>query len=68
MEQIIVDMIETAVRENYTEMFESIRYLIDTLAITYNAPSNWRDIGEMLVEKYKDNKLVYNELQLWNYE
>lgn len=68
MEQVIIKMIDTAVAENYTEMFESIRDLIYTLAITYNALSNWRDIGEMLVEKYKDNKLVYNELQLWNYE
>lgn len=40
MEQVIIKMIDTAVAENYTEMFESIRDLIDTLAITYNAPSN----------------------------
>lgn len=68
MEQIIIDMIETAIKENYTEMFDLIRKLIEELAITYNAPSNWRDIGENLLEKYKDNNMVYNELQLWNYE
>ena len=68
MEQIIADMIETAVRENYIEIFDSIRELIRTFATTFNAPSNWRDIGEMLAEKYKDNKIVYNELQLWDYE
>lgn len=68
MEQVIIDMIEIALRENYMEMFSSIKDLIIELAITYNAPSNWRDIGEMLAEKYKGNNQVYEMLELWNYE
>ena len=59
MEQVIINMIETALKENYMEIFSSIKDLINELAITYNAPSNWRDIGEMLAEKYKGNNQVY---------
>lgn len=76
MKNIIKDMIEKAIwyyedidREN--EAFELIRFvkeLINKFSETINCPSNWRDIGTELVEEYKDNSWVYDELELWNYE
>lgn len=76
MEQIIIDMVEKAIyyKENLKfideayDLLKFVRDLIEQMASTINCPSNWRDIGETLVEKYKDNKMVYDELQLWNYE
>ena len=76
MEQIIIDMVEKAIyyeeNLNYideaTDLLRFARDLIEQMATTINCPSNWRNIGEMLVEKYKDNKMAYDELQLWNYE
>lgn len=76
MEQIIIDMVEKAIYYNENlnfideayDLLKFVRDLIEQMASTINCPSNWRDIGEMLMEKYKDNKMVYNELQLWNYE
>ena len=50
------------------ELFEEIEAILGKFASTMNCPSNWRSIGEELVEEYKDNKLVYDSLKLWDYE
>jgi hypothetical protein len=49
-------------------LLEEIRDLINELASTYNAPSNWRDIAEELAEEYKDNNDIYEALRLYEYE
>ena len=76
MKEIISDMIGQAVYYKNTlglidEAYDLIRFvrdLIDKFAGTINCPSNWRSIGEELVEEYKDNPWIYDELELWNYE
>lgn len=76
MENIIKNMIEKAIyyKENLNFIDESydllrfVRDLIEQMALTINCPSNWRSIGEQLVEEYKDNSWVFDELELWNYE
>lgn len=50
------------------ELFKEIETILGKFASTMNAPSNWRNMGEELVEEYKDNKLVYDSLELWDYE
>ena len=75
MENIIREMIEKAIYYKETigsidEAYELIRFtrdLIEQFAETINCPSNWRSIGEEIVEEYKDNSWVYDELELWNY-
>ena len=50
------------------EVLWFVRDLIGEMAETINCPSNWRDIGLRLAEKYRDNEWVFDELELWNYE
>ena len=67
MENLIIALIENAnSNENYDQM-ENIRNIINEFAITINAPSNWRDIGIKLAERYKNNMFIYELLQLWDY-
>ena len=76
MEKIIREMIKKAIyyKENlkfYDEAYDLLKFardLIEDLAMTINAPSNWRNIGTELAEEYKDNSWIFDELELWNYE
>ncbi len=76
MENIIRSMIEKAIdyKENLSlydesrELLQFARDLIEQMAMTINCPSNWRNIGTELAEKYKDNTWIFDELELWNYE
>ena len=65
MEKIISDMIEQAEASEDLELLEYARRLVEELADTINCPSNWRNIGEQLAQKYKDNDWVYSYMQLY---
>lgn len=68
MEKIISDMIEQAEANEDLELLEYARRLVEELADTINCPSNWRNIGEQLAQKYKGNDWVYGYMQLYYYE
>ena len=68
MEKIISDMIEQAEANEDLELLEYARRLVEELADTINCTSNWRNIGEQLAQKYKDNDWVYGYMQLYYYE
>ena len=68
MEIIISDMIEQAEANEDLELLEYARRLVEELADTINCPGNWRNIGEQLAQKYKDNDWVYGYMQLYYYE
>lgn len=68
MEKIISDMIEQAEANEDLELLEYARRLVEELADTINCPSNWRNIGEQLAQKYKDNDWVCSYMQLYYYE
>ena len=68
MEKIISDMIEQAEASEDLELLEYARRLVEELADTINCPSNLRNIGEQLAQKYKDNDWVYSYMQLYYYE
>lgn len=67
MKQTIGNMINQAETEENYSLIEYVRQIVDELATTINAPSNWRSIGEELEKEYRDNDWVYDELELWNY-
>ena len=67
MLDIIKSMIKVAEEHYDYEQLENIRDLIYKLADTWNCPSNWRDIGEILAKEYDSDNEMYNELSLWNY-
>lgn len=67
MEDIIQMMINQAETEENYSLINYAKLLIEELAGTYNAPSNWRDLGENLAEKYNESSWVYEELELWNH-
>ena len=68
MEQIILDMTKEAERTENYELIQYVKRLVDTLAMTSNAPSNWREIAAELAKKYEPHTWVHEELELWNYE
>lgn len=67
MEQTIRNMINQAETEENYSLIEYARQIVDELATTINAPSNWRNIGEKLVEEYDSDSWVYENMELWNY-
>lgn len=68
MFEIICGMIELAHESMDWEMIEQIVKLIRELATTVNCPSNWRDIGERLANKYREQDEIYCEFELVDYE
>jgi hypothetical protein len=79
VEQIIRDMLDYADKRKeqggYDAAYETVEFakrLIDKLAETIHAPSNWRDIGERLAGEWNDGTYGYGswgfeELELYNY-
>lgn len=61
-------MIMQAEQEENYSLIEYARQIVNELAITANAPSNWRDIGTVFAKEYDCNSWVYEEMELWNYE
>lgn len=68
MFEIICDMIELAAESKDYEMTDKISDLISEFARTINCPSNWRDIGERLADKYRENTDIYDSFNLIDYE
>lgn len=68
MEQIIIEMIEKAKESQDFDLLTFAFNIIEELASTANAPSDWRSIGERLAEKYSNDSWVYNNLELWEFE
>ena len=67
MEQTIRNMINQAETEENYSLIEYAKQIVDELATTINAPSNWRDIGEKLADEYNSDSWVYENMELWNY-
>ena len=67
MEQTIRNMINQAETEENYSLIEYARQIVDELATTINAPSNWRSIGEKLADEYDSDSWVYENMELWNY-
>lgn len=68
MFEIVCGMIELAAESKDYEMTEKISDLIAKFAQTINCPSNWRDIGERLANKYRENAEIYDNFNLIDYE
>ena len=67
MKEIIKSLIQKAIDEQDYDLLRITSVLIYKLTITYNAPSNWRNIGTELEEVYKDDTWVYDGLDLIDY-
>lgn len=68
MKDIIKDLIQLAEENEDYELIYQIRRLIQELALTYNAPSNWRNVASELQNEYTNDSWVYEQLELWDYE
>lgn len=68
MKDIIKDLIQLAEENEDYELIYQIRRLIQELALTYNAPSNWRNIASELQKEYTSDSWVYEELELGDYK
>lgn len=68
MKNIIIEMIEKAQDEQDFDLAKITKELIDELAETWNAPSNWRDIGEKIAKEYDEKSWIYEAMNLYEYE
>ena len=68
MEIIIRMMINQAETEENYSLIGYAKQIVDELADTINAPSNWRSIGEELANEYDESDWVYEEMELWNHK
>ena len=72
MEQLIRDMLDEVYREHndnyrrghsYMErrvLLEFAKRLIDTLAVSHSAPSDWRGIASLLADEWNDGTWEYD--------
>ena len=67
MKEIIINLIQKAIDEQDYDLLRMVSQLIWKLSTTYNAPSNWRNIGTELEKIYKDDIWVYDGLDLIDY-
>ena len=68
MKSIIKNMINQAETEENYSLINYAKQIVDELATTINAPSNWRSIGEELANEYDESDWVYEEMELWNHK
>lgn len=68
MKEQLIELIMKAEEYGCYDLLMIAERIINELATTYNAPSDWRSIGEELIDYYKDNGWVYDGLRLRNYE
>lgn len=62
MKEIIQRMIQLAEDKRDYEMIDQIGELMETMAVTFNAPSNWRTIGEELMRDLPDDSWAKENL------
>ena len=67
LKTLIKEMIAIAEKTNNYDLAELIQSIILTFSSTFNAPSNWRDIGEKLAVEYDIDSWAFNNLELWEY-
>lgn len=71
MKDIIENIIELATVNQDYELADLVSDLIDKLASTFNAPSNWRNIGEELYAEFNGNQekgWAIENCKLYEYE
>ena len=68
MKKIILALVDKADDEKDFDLAKIARDLINEFALTWNAPSNWRDIAEELSREYNKDSWVYEAMELWEYE
>ena len=68
MKNIVIEIITKAEEEQDFDLAKIAKNLIDELAGTYNAPSDWRNIGEEITKEYNKNSWIYKAMDLWEYE
>jgi hypothetical protein len=65
MEYIIRDMIQEAYKRGKyaggSEIMQNIGRVISELAATWNAPSDWREIGNRLADEWNSGEFEYGE-------
>ena len=73
MEETIRRMIKDAKIHHDYELAEHIYNILISLTVTFNAPSNWRDIGERLAneiiaeEGICNNNWIYENCRLYEF-
>ncbi len=68
MEKAIRDLVQIAEQRRDIELAETAKAMLDTLAMTANAPSNWREIPSKIARDYANSKWLTETLRLWEYE
>lgn len=68
MYDVIKRMIIRAEENNDFDLADDAYEILSELAGTFNAPSNWRNIGEELAEEFGNNNWVMDNCKLYEFE
>ena len=68
MYNVIKKMIIRDKENNDFDLADDVYEILSTLAVTFNAPSDWRDIGEELAEEYSNNNWIMDNCKLYEFE
>ena len=68
MYNVIKKMIIRAKENNDFDLADDVYEILSTLAVTFNAASDWRDIGEELAEEYSNNNWIMDNCKLYEFE
>ena len=68
MYNVIKKMIIRAKENNDFDLADDVYEILSTLAVTFNAPSDWRAIGEELAEEYSNNNWIMDNCKLYEFE
>ena len=68
MYNVIKRMIIRAEKNNDFDLADDVYEILSALAVTFNAPSDWRDIGEELAEEYSNNNWIMDNCKLYEFE
>lgn len=68
MYDVIKRMIIRAEENNDFDLADDVYEILSELAGTFNAPSNWRDVGEELAEEFSNNNWVMDNCKLYEFE
>lgn len=68
MYDVIKRMIIRAEENNDFDLADDAYEILSELARTFNAPSNWRDVGEELAEEFSNNNWVMDNCKLYEFE
>lgn len=67
MKTTIIDMINRASEAEDYELADFVYSILQNFAMTINCPSDWRNLGSEMAERYKEDSWVMDNCKLYEF-